>query len=439
MKRIIQLATLLLAFTTFAMADETITVTATNDDISGGLDLKTVAALFGQAKNVEEFETMLNNPDSAYTNLDLNGDGQVDYLRVVETQLDKKHLVVIQAVLAKDIFQDVASIYVEKDETTQQVTTQVIGDEYIYGVNYVIEPVYIYTPYIYDWFWGPYWVCWHSPYYWGYYPHWWHAWGCCGYYAYWDRCHYWHHCHPYCSYRYADRPCSYYTTMRGVVSERQYAATQGRRTFAERTGGLSNARQLERRATATRTDLATHRAATSTRNSSAARSVGTRTFGSANVNGRTTASSARSASTTRNTSTTARTSSSVRTASRAHTSGTSHVATAPRTATTRSATATSNRSTRTTMSSGATRSSSSARTSTPTRTSTTTRSSVPARTSSTARTSSSTRTSSPSRSSGSYGGGSYGGGSRSGGTSSSSGGGSRSGGGGGRSGGGSRR
>ena len=146
-----------------ARADETVTVTATSSDISENLDLKTVATLFGQAKDLEQFEQLLNNPDSAFSNLDLNGDGEVDYLRVIETADNNRHLVVIQAVLAKDIYQDVASIFVEKDEK-DQITVQVIGDEYIYGSNYIIEPVYIYRPMIYDWFWGPSWVCWHSPY-----------------------------------------------------------------------------------------------------------------------------------------------------------------------------------------------------------------------------------------------------------------------------------
>ena len=123
-------------------ADETITVTATSSDVSENLNLKTVASLFGQVKDLDEFEQLLNNPDSAYSNLDLNGDGDVDYLRVVETADGNKHLVVIQAVLAKDIYQDVASIYVEKDEA-EQVVVQVVGDEYVYGVNYIIEPVYI--------------------------------------------------------------------------------------------------------------------------------------------------------------------------------------------------------------------------------------------------------------------------------------------------------
>ena len=244
MKRLLSLFVLLTTVGWCTWADETITVSANSEDISQALDLKAVATLFGTVKNVEEFETLLNNPDSAFTNLDLNGDGIVDYLRVVETTADNKHLIVIQAVLAKDIFQDVASIYVEKDEATGQVTTQVIGDEYVYGANYVIEPVYIYRPYIYDWFWDPFWTCWTSPYYWDFYPHWWHHWHCWTMDRYWHHCYHWHHYHPYCSFRYASQPRPAYHDMRHGVARHEYAQAHHDRSFASRNAGHSNARSL---------------------------------------------------------------------------------------------------------------------------------------------------------------------------------------------------
>ena len=50
---------------TLSYADKTVTVTATSSDISENLDLKTVATLFGQAKDLEQFEQLLNDPDSA--------------------------------------------------------------------------------------------------------------------------------------------------------------------------------------------------------------------------------------------------------------------------------------------------------------------------------------------------------------------------------------
>ena len=244
---ILFLGTFLMVHTSM-YADQTVTVTATNADISENLDLRTVATLFGQAKDLEEFEQMLNNPDSAFSNLDLNGDGDVDYLRVVETADDSRHLVVIQAVLAQDIYQDVASIFVEKDPESNTVTVQVIGDEYIYGTNYIIEPVYIYRPYIYDWFWGPSWVCWHSPYYWGYWPGWWHPYHCIAHHLYWDHMYWYHHYHPYCSYRTAHHFHPHYAPMRERVSRADYAVRHPERSFATRNASLrgSNARTFDR-------------------------------------------------------------------------------------------------------------------------------------------------------------------------------------------------
>ena len=267
-------------------ADKTVTVSATSADISENLDLRTVATLFGQAKDLEEFEQVLNNPDSAFSNLDLNGDGDVDYLRVVETADGNRHLIVIQAVLAKDIYQDVASIYVEKDES-EQVTIQVIGDEYIYGANYIIEPVYIYRPLIYDWFWGPSWVCWHSPYYWDYWPGWWRPYHCIAHHLYWDHCYWYHHHYPICTYRTAHHHHAHYGSMRDRVRRNDFATRHPERGFASRNAsrGVVNARALEQgRRTAVREamDRTSSSRGTATRVNNTSR-VSDRTFGSSAV------------------------------------------------------------------------------------------------------------------------------------------------------------
>ena len=399
-----------------ALADETVTVTATSSDISENLDLKTVATLFGQAKDLEQFEQLLNNPDSAFSNLDLNGDGEVDYLRVIETADNNRHLVVIQAVLAKDIYQDVASIFVEKD-ANDQITVQVVGDEYIYGADYIIEPVYIYRPLIYDWFWGPSWVCWHSPYYWGYWPGWWRPYYCVDPFLYWDHC-YWHHYHhPICSYRTGHHHHHHYRPMHDRVRRNDLAHRHPDRSFATRNASrnVSNARAFEqsrrtavRDANATRTTTsrgsATRVSTSSTTRGNAAQASRNATYGSTNVRGTATRGNATRTSTT----TTSRTS----TATTRTTTTTRTTATPSRTTTTRSTiTTTRTQPSRSSVSTSATpsRSSSSAVRSS---SSSTMRSSAP----STVRSSSS----STMRSSG----GMSGGGSRSGGSSSSRSGGS---------------
>lgn len=160
---------LLLITSTQAWAQRKVTVEAVSDDISYYLDLKAVAYIFGESDNLEDFEYKLNDPDNNLSNLDLNGDGYIDYLRVIETKEKNTHLVVIQAVLDRDIYQDVATIAVGKSRYNK-MQIQVIGDPYIYGYNYIIEPFYYRTPVIVRWFWSPYYTRWYSPYYWGYYP-----------------------------------------------------------------------------------------------------------------------------------------------------------------------------------------------------------------------------------------------------------------------------
>ena len=164
---------LLLAIPTFAQ-DKT-TVTANSSDISDNLDLKAVASIFGDASNLEDFEKRLNDPKSQISNLDLNNDNQVDYLRVVESVEGRAHIVVIQAVLEKDVFQDVATVEIEKD-SNNRVQIQVVGDVYMYGNNYIYEPIYVHTPIIYNTFWVNHYRPYCSSWYWNYYPSYYHCW-----------------------------------------------------------------------------------------------------------------------------------------------------------------------------------------------------------------------------------------------------------------------
>jgi hypothetical protein len=165
---------LIVAFSNLNAQDLT-TVEATDSDISENLDLEAVASVFGEAEDLEDFEKKLNDPESQISNLDLNEDGEVDYLRVVESSKDETHLITIQAVIEKDKYQDVAVIDVEKDDAGN-TQVQVVGDVYMYGPEYIITPVYVHPPVVVVWFWGPYYNPWRSPYYWGYYPPYYRPW-----------------------------------------------------------------------------------------------------------------------------------------------------------------------------------------------------------------------------------------------------------------------
>lgn len=156
-------------------AQDAATVEALSDDISQNLDLEAVASIFADSKDLEAFEYALNDPETQISNLDLDQDKQVDYLRVMESVENSTHVVVIQAVLGEDLYQDVATIEVEKDSEGNP-SMQFVGDVYLYGPNYIIEPVYVYRPRIFSVFWRPYYRPYRSVFYWGYYPKHWHYW-----------------------------------------------------------------------------------------------------------------------------------------------------------------------------------------------------------------------------------------------------------------------
>ena len=234
MRRIIFLLGVLLA-TIGVLAQQTVTVQAQSYQVSDNLDLEAVAITFGESKNVEDFERRLNDPENRISNLDLNNDGYVDFLRVVEVEEKGTHLIVIQAVIGQDLYQDVASVIIE-GETKTSATVTIVGNRDIYGDNYVIVPRYVVRPVIFDWFWLPTYVVYRSLWYWDYYPHYYHHYACLGYHSYHRYIHTWHtHHHHHCDFH---RPVDYHHNhhhieMHRSITRNDYAThrpNQGYRT-----------------------------------------------------------------------------------------------------------------------------------------------------------------------------------------------------------------
>ena len=150
-------------------------INAMNSKISADLDLSTVATLFGEAKNLEDFEMRLNDPELEVSNLDLNNDNRVDYLRVVESIENNSHLVLIQAVVDREIYQDVATINVEKNNYNS-INIQIIGNRNLYGTNFIYKPVYYKTPTLLSLFWNSNYRAYYSNWKWNYYPKHYYSW-----------------------------------------------------------------------------------------------------------------------------------------------------------------------------------------------------------------------------------------------------------------------
>jgi len=207
------------------------------------LNLYAVMKLFQESKTLEEFERNLNSKETMINNLDLNGDGYVDYLTVTDYPEGKIHTIVLRAVLGQNEYQDVAVFIVDR-KNKNKVSIQLIGDEALYGKNYVIEPraetpnpgyagneasdndqtvIFLGNEYygwpLLDYMYMPGYNPWHSAWYWGYWPSWYEPWSpfywdyYFGYQYYWypyyrEWYHHWNHpVHPY----YTDY---YYTSIR---------------------------------------------------------------------------------------------------------------------------------------------------------------------------------------------------------------------------------
>jgi hypothetical protein len=182
-----------------------------NFSLEGALEL------FKRSKSPQEFEKLLNSKDGKVNNLDLNGDDQIDYIRVIDTNEGNVHAFILRAVVSENESQDVAVIELEKLSNGKAVL-QITGDSDVYGVETIIEPteevsvmagtstartvVNVWTwpvvQYVYD----PYYTVWVSPWGWYYRPIWWSPWTPVAYYVYYP---YWSYSRPYYSVCYSHR------------------------------------------------------------------------------------------------------------------------------------------------------------------------------------------------------------------------------------------
>ena len=175
-----------------------------NFSLEGALEI------FKKSATPGEFERMLNDPDARINNLDLNGDGYIDYIRVIDMYEGNVHTFVLQAAISEFESQDIAVITLEKLANGRAIL-QITGDADIYGVETIIEPTTEVRTYagantsrvvVNVWSWplvryiyGPYYSVWVSPWGWSYRPNWWSPWRPVVYYDYYTfwRPYSWHY------------------------------------------------------------------------------------------------------------------------------------------------------------------------------------------------------------------------------------------------------
>ncbi len=161
------------------------------------LDLYAVLDLFQKSKTIEAFETSLNDEKTGINNLDLNLDKKIDFIKVKTTKKDSAYTFVLQVDVTKTETQDVAVILLNKEKG--KISLQIVGDEELYGKDYVIEPkgnssvtanpgytgsdpvtvnvapsptttVVVQSAPIVQYVYSPAYVPYYPPYYYGYYP-----------------------------------------------------------------------------------------------------------------------------------------------------------------------------------------------------------------------------------------------------------------------------
>ena len=162
------------------------------------LDLYAVLDLFLKSKTIEGFEKALNEPKTGINNLDLDLDKKVDFIKVITKKEKDSYTFILQVSLSKTDSQDVAVILVNRDKD-KKVSVQIVGDEDLYGKDYVIEPrtdkssvtanpayvgpdpvtkdvpaatttVVVQSAPIVQYVYSPAYVPYYPPYYYGYYP-----------------------------------------------------------------------------------------------------------------------------------------------------------------------------------------------------------------------------------------------------------------------------
>ena len=101
-----------------------------------GLNLHAVTTLVNQPRDGEHFEHLLNT--SGINNLDLDGDGHIDYINVTEYGDADFRGFSLSTMLNNGSIQQIAEIQFQR--SGNEISFQVHGNPQIYGANYYIRP-----------------------------------------------------------------------------------------------------------------------------------------------------------------------------------------------------------------------------------------------------------------------------------------------------------
>lgn len=213
-KKVLTFSLAILSFSFMAKAqndspDDSTGMPGDNFDLQGALEL------FKNSESPEDFEKKLNAEGNKVNNLDLNGDGEIDFIRVVDHVEGEAHALVLQVPVNETELQDVAAIEIEKDGA-ESARLQITGAEELFGKETIVEPVeekdkkgtgkgtglvsksVFISVNVWPWhcvryMYAPSYVVWVSSWRWRHYPPWWKPWRPHSWRAYHNFARPWHH------------------------------------------------------------------------------------------------------------------------------------------------------------------------------------------------------------------------------------------------------
>ena len=134
-----------------------------------GLDLQAVGALVKKAKNAEHLEKLLNDVSQGINNLDLNEDGEVDYIKVTEFGETNAKGFSLTTEPVRGEEQEIATILIEKT-AGDKANVEIQGNRQVYGANHYYQSFFPLTSFLlWSYLWSPH-PFYTSPWSFGHYP-----------------------------------------------------------------------------------------------------------------------------------------------------------------------------------------------------------------------------------------------------------------------------
>lgn len=192
MKNIIVLVSMALLFgctnnqPSTSTGNTTIEVKPETSNLGDNLDLQALGELVKGSANASDLEQALNK-EGSINNLDLDGDGKVDYINVTEYPVDDNTKGFSFTVdLGPKGKQEIATVEIQKS-TNNTASMNISGNQTVYGNNAAYSSNYTFADMmIMSWLWSPH-SYYYSPYRYGYYPTYYHNYGCSPYGSYHSR------------------------------------------------------------------------------------------------------------------------------------------------------------------------------------------------------------------------------------------------------------